>query len=384
MLKPDINNNFYVKEIIKVNNLLHRYLCFIEALCCSRCWRDSVGRKDVWHAPGGFLYLLGQNPKISQENLAFWKTDLEHGLFHGFCVGFWIFAQQLSEKELVDSVISFQGPFPVSEKTLHVEKMFYSCFFHDYLKCIGHIEKHDVNLEKIFPMCPPNTYFHENPSEQNNEDFLIVADRIELNRYEDKSWIDAKILNTSKFIKNKKKLINLFYTHVRPCLKKIYSNLGELWISHTSENMYTNIHKVHENFYPEYYWSVREKTSEVYGFDETDEKYASINMDYLPLTNCHKDILNMNSVFGLITKNDLINIGVSINHSPKSIIGRDHAFMVLHKKIPINNWIFSYTNEKNLNYINVKKNKIISFDNVNKFYSITRLLLGKIEGLKVV
>lgn len=383
MLKTHVNNKNYDQQIISTNNLLYQYLCFIEALCCSRCWRDSVNRKDVWHAPGGFLYLLGQNPKINKENFTSWQNDLDHGFFHGFCVGFWAFVQQLPEKPIIDSVIIFQGKIPVSEKNLDVEKIFYSCFFHDYLKCIGQINEHDKNLEKIFQMCTPNTYFHENPLEQNNQDFLIVADRIELNRYEDKSWIDSKILNTSNFIKNKKELINLFYTHLRPCIKEIYSNLNNLWISHTSENMYTNIHNIHEKFYPEYYWAVKDETSKFYGFDEMDQKYASINMDYLPLTNCHKDILNMDSIVGLITKNNLINSGVSINHSPKSIIGRDHAFMLLKKQIPIENWIFAYVQNKNLKYINTKKNKIISFENVNKFYSICRLLLGKIEGLKV-
>jgi hypothetical protein len=383
MFKINYSNDNYNQKIIELNDLFYRYLCFIELLCCSRCWSINNDKKDVWHSPGGLLYLLGQNPKINKKDFLFWKNDIDHGFFHGFCVGFWTFMQQLPENSIIDSIVCFQAETPVAKKDLQIEKIFYSCFFHDYLKCIGQPIKHDQNLEKIFPMCVSGTYFHENPSEQYNENFLIVSDRIELNRYEDKSWIDYNKLCTSTFIKNNKIFIDLFYKNIRPCLKEIYFNLQSLWISHTSENMFTKIHKVHKSFYPEYYWQVKEESFKFYKFNKFEQLYASINMDYLPLTNCHKDILYMDSIVGLITKDNLIKNGVSITHSPDCIVGRDHAFMVLKNQVPISEWIFCYIENKNLKYINTKKNKIISFNNVNKFYSICKLLLGKIEGLKV-
>ena len=93
MLKPDI------KEVtdFDVDEKFSSYLDFIDYVFCPRGWYESIDDKKNWHHSGGFSFLLNKGKKISQEEFLSWKNDIEHGFFHGFLVGFWIFCQSRND-----------------------------------------------------------------------------------------------------------------------------------------------------------------------------------------------------------------------------------------------------------------------------------------------
>lgn len=373
-----------IQSIIKINNLFYDFLDFLESLLCHCCyvWHNNLNSKQLHHM-GGFLYLLSKNPKISYDQFQSFNKDIEHGFLHGICTAFWSYAQNENKKLLYNKIAGSQGFKPVWEKDLSEEAIYYSCLFHDFMKTINENDQHDQKLQNFFPLCIQETYRHEKPFLTDNNNTLIVSDRIELFRYNNNEWINKDTLASSKFYIQNQELVASFYKHLRQCLEYIYVNLDQLWLSHTSENMYTKTYDLHKDHYPSYYWIAKDETSKTYGFDEDVEKYVSVNMDYLPLSNCHYGIIHMHSIVGLITKKDFVSYGNEIRHTPKSVNGRDHAFMYINQKIPINDWIFCYVEDKELRYIDFDEANVISYKNVNKFYKIVRMLKGKIEGLKV-
>jgi hypothetical protein len=389
------NADLYADSLINLNDCFYKYLDFLELLCCKRCWNKSnnintkveEGRKFVHHK-GGLLYLLSQNPKINYDQFNKWVGDLEHGFFHGLCTGFWSFLQIEKDETIYDKVVdnSHDGR-GAREKDLDIEKLFYSCLFHDYYRCVNSDEKHDEKLIEFFPNCIESTYYHSDPPEKQKDNCLIVSDRIELNRFQEKSWIDWNKLNQSDFIAQNILFIEMFYQSLYNCLKYIFSNRKDLWVKHVSEDIFINEKIKHLNFYPEKYWEPRDNEIDITKFGDYEKKYASIDMDYLPLSNCHANSLTevtwLKGITGLITKKDVINLGAKIKNSSDSTRGRDHPFLVQEKKILTKNWIFAFNTKYDLESIDCTKENTIKVKVVDKFYNIVNLLLGKIEGLKV-
>lgn len=390
----EINFKKYKNNIILVNELFLEYLKFVTALCCKRCWTVKYNKNnhngEHRHHQGAILYLLAQEPKISNSQFQAFLGDTEHGLFHGICAGFWVFLQH-NKSDLFDKIFTMQTKLRVSQKANQVEKLFYSVFFHDFHRCVFDDSAHDQKLELTFPLCDPATYSHSNPPEKYQNHSLITADRIELNRYEDKSWIDQKKLNKNLFIRQNNYLIQFFYNNLMPALRNLYINLDSLWIKHRSEDIFVHDGKFqHLTQFPEKYWEPRE--ADISGtakkgrkLTDFEKKHASIDIDYLPLINCHEHTVKWirSGIMGMMTKDDVKKAGCKILVSPDSTFGRDHPFLVMDEKITLDKWIFCYGKNEELDSINAIGQKIVSANVVNAFYATTKLLQGRIEGFKV-
>lgn len=365
-----------------INQLFRDYLYFVRKLCCNRI--DHHNQKFdqlqfVEHHHGKFLDLLSTDPKIPNKEYLIWKNDLEHGLFHGLIVGFWWFVFENPNLQYLE----------YGYKNYTYETILYDSLFHDFYKCIYRTETdHDKKVIKYFTNLNNKTYNHANPNKING---LVIGDRIELHRYPDANeWIVQDKLGD--FFTNHYDLISEFYKILRPALQEIYSNIDEVWISHGSEdknlmaNNQNGLFEGHKVFYPEYYWMV----------DKTDKKYIPINMDFMPLTNCHvhtflsdcphwnfnKKSLPEEFCVGIMTKKKIIDLNNDIKSAPKTTIGRDHAFVYLNNPIKIEDWIFTYANKKSLNVLS-NYEMAIEFNCINDFYSTIKLLLSRIESLKI-
>ena len=375
MLKPDI------KEVtdFDVDEKFSSYLDFIEFVFCPRGWYESIDDKKNWHHSGGFSFLLNKGKKISREEFLSWKNDIEHGFFHGFLVGFWIFCQ--SRNDLIKH-LEKDKQRQKDRLNFHVVRPIYSAFFHDFLKCLGQKENHDKDLFHVFPDCLPETYVHENPVESMKNSLLVSSDRIELNRFPDASeWIDNSKMGSYHFKKNL--FVRRFYDSYRKVLERLYVNRDSLWLSHVSEEFFEPkfIGLKHQKFYPEFHWV----SQDGFGIDEENKSlYYSVYCDYLPLDGCHRHVLKIindkqSLTYGLIEKSR-----IEANDCSVLVSDRDHAVVCKNKDVLNKEWIFLYRNKKvDLKQIDAQNNSVISVNNVNNFFNVMRLIFGKIEAHKV-
>ena len=312
-----------------------------------------------------------------------WVNDTEHGFLHGFLVSFFCYTMfekktELHKKISVDgSIFSINKKTAIlksyNEKNIETEKLFYSCFFHDYVKVCYGIEPHDNLLRNYFSNCLEETYSHKYPEKETN---LIQGDRTELLRYKDyKNWCDF-----SK-IKIFRKDIFHFYKHIRPALEMIIRYRNDPWISHVSET-----EEKHIKNYPENRWIAidphMEKVNEY-------EKYFSVNTGYLPIDKCHEHTIKSKAnlkeltLTGIIPKSLILKFKNEITYAPNSTWGRDHPFVKENNKIPIEEWIFLYQKIDDLKSINTTNIKTLNIETLNMFWDIKEKILCKIETMKV-
>ena len=374
-------------DFFDVDEKFSDYLDFIEYLFCPRHWYKDKGSE--WHHSGGFAFLLSKGKKISREEFELWKNDLEHGFFHGFIVGFWIFCQfDFDAKKLIGkNKIFHAGQNKSNELHLNCTRYIYSALFHDFLKCLGQKENHDNNLTDWFPDCLPETYVHENPDESMKNNILISSDRIELNRYSDiSSWIDYDKMGF--YFKSNVIFINKFYSNYRKGIERFFSGRDCLWLSHVSEEWFRDSifylkffpDMYHHKFYPEFHWVCP------FGFGTTYDKKMlySVYSDYLPMDGCHRHIIidlreNQPFTCGLIEKSRL-----EKNGSLFLVSDKDHPVVFREKDVLQSEWIFVYRNKNiDLKNIDAQNNTVVSINNLNNFFKVMRLIFGKIEAHKV-
>jgi len=138
--------------------------------------------------------------------------DSEHGFFHGLMVSFMCYLVN-DESTLV-------------ERKDNLHQIFASATLHDFLKPNGVPQKeHDVKLRNYYDNLCEETYIHSNPPETDQNKHLIIADRLELRRYNDyKDWVDQRFYELYKIMSpelNQK--LTLFYTTKRPSLELHYN-----------------------------------------------------------------------------------------------------------------------------------------------------------------
>ena len=95
------------------------------------------------------------------------------------------------------------------------------------MKCNNYSQDtHDKELVKFFNNLEIETYTHSNPPKEHDKLFVIVCDRIELQRYSDhKEWVDDKFYNTLMMLDEKELFkIDNFYKETRDQLLEIYMN----------------------------------------------------------------------------------------------------------------------------------------------------------------
>lgn len=390
MLKNTYNFNYNIQKLNEEKFL--EFLNFIEHLLCKRCWKNenNIINDDAHHHHGGFLYLLNQNPKISKENFEKWKSDTEHGFLHGFLVSFFYFCLSKDQIDFNKEISKDAGKNSIAkntaifknykEKELKVEKIIYSCLFHDFVKVCYNEEPHDLKLKSFFPECLEETYNHSFPSENSN---LISADRMELVRYEDyKNWCDTNMFKNEINSYGKLEFFH-FFKHIRPFLKTIIENENEIWFSHIIESNIKNI-----KYYPETRWLAND---EFMPQIEEMNKYFSVHDGKLPIKNCHKHALNTvlrrekNNItlMGLIPKKTIKKHNNEIVSAPDSTWGRDHVFIKENNKMLIEDWNFTYIKKEDLNFIETTNIKLLEVKILNKFLNIKEKLHSKIESLKV-
>lgn len=129
-----------------------------------------------------------------------WVEDEEHGLVHGYFVSF--FATILAPKPCT--------------------RLIRSCLLHDYFKCLGQEEHHDKKLKSLNLDLEDATYNHSKPPDESHP--LIMADRIELLRYDDWAlWVNKKML-TTKFSEIDLEEFYQKRTYLVPRIKKEWQN----------------------------------------------------------------------------------------------------------------------------------------------------------------
>ena len=209
---------------------INTYFDYCIDMLCSRC----SGNKIIHHN-GIINTFLQPTKKLKDEFFNKYFEDIEHGLFHGIMCGF-IISLIHKDKNLMKKEICI------------MEKEYCSAFLHDILKCNGFSqEEHDKCLSEYYPNIKNEAYIHSNPPENLQNEYLIIADRIELTRYKDnKSWVDERYKNIFlKMEDSTKCYIDQFYSKIRKILLYFYTNSNQIFIRHGLEKLEEcNINKV--------------------------------------------------------------------------------------------------------------------------------------------
>jgi len=132
--------------------------------------------------------LLSQD--IPRDYINRWILDTEHGLLHGFLVGYFAFENAKNRGDYLIELVA-------------------SSLVHDFYRCHADKYSHDEKLAFDFVDLLPDTYTHRNPSEETD---LIVGDRIELRRYPD--WKEWSAMDITKYKDGPE--LDYFYRKVRP------------------------------------------------------------------------------------------------------------------------------------------------------------------------
>lgn len=209
------------------------------------------------HTNNDLIKTLVPNSRLTKPNLVKWRLDPDHGVLHGLITAY--FAVKLAS----------EWKIPQLRENVDLQRLIASCLVHDYAKVANGIEPHDQELRKYFSLLLPETYNHSDPPGRSP---LIQADRTELLRYDDRSWIKLdKVLEnvpheTAHFE------VWAFYKFIRPALARLFQGRRETWLRHGAEetdwrtrwpyeSMVTRSKEVWPNFYypwPNFpdYWAV--------------------------------------------------------------------------------------------------------------------------------
>jgi hypothetical protein len=139
-------------------------------------------------------------------------SDSEHGFFHGLMVSFMCYLIN-DESTLV-------------ERKSEIYQIFASATLHDFLKPNGvHQKEHDVKLRNYYDKLCEETYSHSNPPETDQNKHLIIADRLELRRYNDyKDWVDQRFYELYNIMSPElSENLQFFYISMRPSLELHYN-----------------------------------------------------------------------------------------------------------------------------------------------------------------
>lgn len=158
----------------------------------------------------GHLHLCLRGPQ-RLEGINNWLKDRDHGLAHGFMTAFWALRET-----------GF-------EKTAENEKLLVSCLLHDYVRCQDEAPDHDSRLREVFPHLDTETYRHANPIGIENHP-LVNADRAELMRFGNMSWIDMGKMPTWF-----DPMVMSFYRYCRPAFGELVLGYDQTWIRHGRE-----------------------------------------------------------------------------------------------------------------------------------------------------
>jgi len=362
-----LNDSFIpLLVLLQMNSLspvfqhLDMYLDSCIDMICSRCSRNPKT-----HHKGLIQTFL--TPKKSTSHLLdMYFRDTEHGLFHGIMSGFII---SLLHKDK-----------NIGGKECILEKEYSSAFLHDILKCNGYVqEEHDRLLSEFYPNLKVETYMHSNPSVTLENEYLILADRIELTRYPGyKTWVDERYDKIFQTIEETTKFsIEQFYSKIRKVLLFFYSNSDSLFLRHGLERIQMGKFEKHAIFPPENSYLEIEQG---YPIEVDRPPFGIVNNWHTNATNgaCsnHGIDYNWNKIKGYIRYSDFCNFGSKIIDSHQ----RDHLYA--NSSIQLKDWVFMY---QNINEDDFQLMKLIENDIdvlpqkiVNKLYTFVKLLKDRL------
>jgi len=164
---------------------------------------------------------------VTIDDLKKWNKDTEHGFLHGFLTGFIAFILKGHAKEN-----RLEKEFSYEYRKKETADLFCSILIHDFCR-IHSDENHDENLKNFFPNALSETFTHTNSTKE-NESILIQADRLALLRYTE-NWFDSSYVE--KYVDPETvELIDFFYKHYYPKLKKMFDHMDDCWITHHLED----------------------------------------------------------------------------------------------------------------------------------------------------
>ena len=339
-----------INDLLKINSVLEEGCRVMIRLFCNRCFKDLGGFSNDTHNSGNIRKILLGPKDINIEYINNWINDLEHGLFHGIMACLVLF---LHDYTLIDKLNKSIENY--DKEPNEYEILFTSIILHDFYRTAHNVaENHDELLIEYFPQLRKSTYIHSNPSTDYFNDYLIIADRLELYRYED---VDEWLVKDSvfeKYLNNYEwSLHSIFYKNVRPALYDLYLNKNERWIRHGIENKTRFVN--YEKNYPS-----EQNTNDV---RKDDSKFSwSIELSHHPFDGCltnnthhdsHPPKFNngtYTTLYGIIPLKKYKSVCgenlilCTITPDPnKKHIGKDH--FCCQGKIPLNIWNFIYSDK---------------------------------------
>ena len=388
------------------NDFLFLYINFI----CPRCCRSTEEGKEwskkhsygvsvgngTGHNSGYFNILLRSAKEISDKQIKNYLNDTEHGLFHGLMTSFLCYLIN-SDKNLIEK----------KDAKKKFEQMFASATLHDFLKCNKFKqEEHDKQLKNYFIHLLDETYVHSDPPEELKDKHLIMADRLELRRYNNYNlWVDDRFKRLYEIMTPETKdMIDVFYNNMRPALKYLLEKKDDSFIRHGLEENNELMYKKHKNFPPKNSgWNIYQKT-DINGNKvklSNDGWAYPIEIDSMPLDACsnHCGTALYNTLKGYITKEQFNKNGgkVIVRSKIKEFIPRtnlnkecerDHLF-AQSESIPLKEWLFLYKKYKkddarpywkikrDISYLIDNDIRIVNQDVVFNFFKLIKLLKTK-------
>lgn len=191
-----------------------------EAARIERCTNLVLGSLKRWlaswqsgHGNGVFKSLTYARSDWTEGDYASFMTDLEHGFFHGVVSALLAFTMMPAD--------------PVTDPIMAA-----SCFLHDAVRATRHTEEcHDQAVRKIFPLLTESAYFHSKPL---YVDPLVMADRLELYRFEDAAdWVNPQGIAFEAL--GGLDGFKTWLRYVRPVLQLLFLHRNDLWLRHTVE-----------------------------------------------------------------------------------------------------------------------------------------------------
>lgn len=355
------------------NDFLHKYIEYL----CSRCEGKGHNKGVINN------YLKPKNP-ISIDFLENYFDDAEHGFFHGLTASFIVYL--VNERNYKNNKVD------------NLEKHFASSTLHDFLKCNGYSQNdHDKKLVDFFDKLLEETYSHSDPKDKDYDKHIIIADRLELRRYDDyKDWVDKRFFDLYEMMDEEMlKTINLFYDTVRPALLYFYKNRKKPFIRHGMEHIDRKTYKKGMIFPPQNSYSRFHKKEDYYSIEIDTPPFCSTVDSYKVYKGLYNDKQNgccsnhdgfvqWNRLKGFITNDDFKDCGGEICISNK----RDHLYAT--SQIELSNWTFMYQNvewkiyEKKYNpCIHVDQLigegcRVVSQETVYLFFQLVKILQSRL------
>jgi len=312
-----MNTNDYSDLYIDVEHYFDECIDFI----CSRCSGNPL-----WHHKGLIHSFLTPSIKRDKTFYQNYFNDYEHGLFHGIMTGFIV---SLLHKDKL-----------IKKNNVILEQEYSSAFLHDILKSNNYPqEDHDKMLKDFYSNLKVETYVHSNPPDNFSKEYLIMADRIELARFEDYTeWVDSKYTNIFNIVEDITKIkIEKFYLMVRKALLYFYKNNDSIFIRHGLEQLNKGDFHKSASFPPVNSFL---KIAEGYPIEIDRPPFGVLNNwntnKCLGACSNHGHNSTFNQVKGFITYDEFMEKGGKI------IDGKERDHLYAYNELKLSNWSFMF------------------------------------------